>query len=590
MAKIKNIFSGIGSFIWSHRILSLIILIIIAVSPFAINYFSPKKTTVSYVTQAVKNGNISISVSGTGQVSSSKQIDLTSEVSGTVTGEYVKVGETVNKGDLLFKINSTDAAQKVKNAQLSLESAELALEDLKSPADELTLVQSENALISAQQTKTDAETNLEKAYEDGFNSTSNAFLDLPSIMTGLNNILFSDNLSLNGSQENIDYYAASASYYNDKGGQYKEDAYNKYLAAKQAYEKSIADYKATSRFSDKAAIEALIAETYDTTKSIAEAIKSADNLIELYEYSLSNKQLSYNSIADTHLSSLNNYTSKINSHLSSLFSAKNTINQDKDSIVSADRSIKEKELSLQKVKDGATDLEIKAKELSIEQQKQSLAEAQTTLSKYSIRAPFSGIISSVGVDVGDSANSGTALGSIITSKMIATITLNEVDIAKVKVGQKVELTFDALDNQVIEGEVAEVDAIGTVSQGVVSYSVKISFDTDNESVKPGMSISAGIVSESVSNVLVIPSSAVKTMGGKSIVEVMNSDGKIEKKTVEVGITDDTSIEIKSGLALGDKVVTGTSTKTTTKTTTTKTTTTTNQGGPGGAGDMMMLTR
>jgi HlyD family secretion protein len=575
---------------WGHKILSIIILIIIVSSPFAINYFFPKKTTVSYVTQAVKNGNISISVSGTGQVSSLDEVSLTSEVAGKITGIYVENGEEVSKGDLLFKIDSSEGEKNLKSAQLALESAQLALEEMQEPIDELTLLQAENSLTEAKESKTKAESNLEKAYDDGFNSTSNAFLDLPSIMTGLNNILFSDNISVNGSQENVDYYASAAGYYDDKAVQYKEDVLEKYTTAKTKYEESIASYKAASRFSSKETIEALIVEAYDTTKAIAEAIKSANNLIELYKYTYSNRQQTYNTIADTHLSTLNGYTSKTNSHLSTLLSAKNTITDDKDNIVSADRNIKVKELSLEKTKEGSTDLEIRTQQLTVEQKEADLADAQETLSDYSIRAPFAGIISTVSVSKGDTASVNTAMGSIITHEKIATITLNEVDIAKIKVGQKVNITFDALDDLAVEGEVYEVDATGTVSQGVVSYSVKISFNTENENVKPGMSISANIISESVSDVLTIPSSAIKTIGGKSTVQVMNSDGKIERKTVEVGITDDASIEIKSGLALGDKVVTSTSaTKSTTKTTTTKTTTT-NQGGPGGAGDMMMLTR
>jgi len=361
------------------------------------------------------------------------------------------------------------------------------------------------------------------------------------------------------------------------------------VIAKDSYNKNIDNYRATSRFSDKETIETLITETYNTTKAIAETIKSANNLIELYRYTLSDKQMTYNSIADTHLSSLSGYTSKTNSHLSTLLSSENTITESKESIISAERSIKVKELSLEDIKEGATDLEIRTQELAVEQKEVALKEAQEAMAKYYIRAPFGGIIASVDIDSGENINSGTIMGSIITDEMIASITLNEVDIAKIKVGQKVDIILDALDDVTIEGEVAGVDATGTVSQGVVSYSVKISFTTDNESVKPGMSISTNIIIESVSDVLTIPNGAVKTVGGKSYVQVMNSKGGIERKTVETGITDDASIEIKIGLSEGDKVVT--STNSTTKTTTTKTTTTksTNQSGPPDGG-MMMITR
>jgi multidrug efflux pump subunit AcrA (membrane-fusion protein) len=134
-----------------------------------------------------------------------------------------------------------------------------------------------------------------------------------------------------------------------------------------------------------------------------------------------------------------------------------------------------------------------------------------------------------------------------------------------------------LDNVTVEGDVSEMDAVGTVSSGVVSYTVTISFETDNVSVKPGMSVTANIITNSATNVIIVPSSAVKTMGNKKYVEILNN-GVPEKKTVEVGISNDTSTEIKSGLNGGEKVVTSTVSsikKTTTSSSIKKINTTTN---------------
>lgn len=573
----------------SHKIISLIILFAVIASSIAVYVFLPKKENLTYITQVAKKGNISVSISGTGQVSSLKEVSISSKVSGDVIGVYVKSGENVNQGDTLFKMDSTDELKNVKSAELALESAQLVLEDMKSPVDELTLLQAENSLIEAQESKENSEDSLEKSYDDGFNNVSNAFLDLPSVMTGLNNLLFLKTLSSTDSQQNIDYYASAINFFNEyEGTKYRTEAYAKYVAAKAAYDATFAKYKATSRFSDKATIESLISETQDTVKSISDAIKSATNLIELYKYVLSNKQQDYNSVADTHIATLSGYTSKTNSHISTLLASKTSIEENKKSIESAVRSIKVKELSLEDIKEGYTDLEIRTQELAVEKAEQAVSDAKETYNNYWVRAPFSGTVASVDTIVGDSVNSGTIMGSIITKKMIATITLNEVDIANVEVGQKVNLTFDALNDLIVEGEVAEVDTVGTVSQGVVSYSIKISFDTDNKSVKPGMSITANIIVDSVSDVLTVPAAAVKTGRGISCVEVMNNEGVIDKKTVETGITDDATIEIKSGLNEGDKVIVSSSSSI--KKTTTKSTTTNNQQqGPGGV-DMMMITR
>jgi HlyD family secretion protein len=286
-------------------------------------------------------------------------------------------------------------------------------------------------------------------------------------------------------------------------------------------------------------------------------LRSINNLIEIYKYILSDKLGTYNPIADTHFSTLNGYTSKTNSHLLTLLSAKNSIDVNKDAIISSDRAIEVRELSLEKIKEGATDLEVRIKQLAVEQKQADLDDAQETLANYSIRSPFSGNISVVNVSEEDMVNVNAIMGSIITHEKIATIILNEVDIANVKVGQEANITFDALDDFTVKGEVYEVDTIGTANQGVVSYGVKIYFNTDNESVKPGMSISASLIIQSVSDVLVIPISAVKVMDEKSFVSVMNDDGTIERKIIEIGITDDYLIEVKNGLEIGDKIVTST---------------------------------
>ncbi|MFA5169298.1 MAG: efflux RND transporter periplasmic adaptor subunit [Candidatus Paceibacterota bacterium] len=585
-----KIFSKIKNFIFSHKILSAVILIAVIGSAAAVYFLLPKKESLTYVTQAVKKGDISVTISGTGQVSSLKEVNISSKVSGDVIGVYVESGDDVTEGDVLFKIDSTDELKNVKSAELALESAQLDLEEMTSPVDELTLLQAQNSLIEAQESKETAESNLEKSYDDGFNNVSNAFLELPSIMTGFSNVLFSTTIT--DSQQNIDYYASAIDYVSEyQGTKYRNEAYAKYEAAKAAYDKAFADYKAASRFSDKTTIESLIIETHDTVKTISDAIKSATNLIELYRYTMNDKQKTYDSTADTHITTLSGYTSNTNSQISTLLSSTTSIENYKKTIESSERSIKVKQLSLEDVEEGYTDLEIRTQELTVEKAEQALANEKVTYNNYWVKASFSGTISGVDTIVGDSVNSGTVMGSLITKKMIAEITLNEVDIASVEIGQRVDITFDALDDLSIEGEVAEVDAVGTVSQGVVSYTVKISFDTDNTSVKPGMSITANIIVDSVADVLTVPATAVKTMQKSSYVQVMNAEGVIERKTVETGLTDDTTIEIKSGLSEGDKVITSTSSST--KTTTTTKTNTTNsdtQQGPGGGMDMMMITR
>jgi len=267
-----------------------------------------------------------------------------------------------------------------------------------------------------------------------------------------------------------------------------------------------------------------------------------------------------------------------------LLSSTNSITSNKTSISNATRTIAENELSFQKFQAGADSLDIRNSKINITQKENALADAQTTLSNYYLRAPFDGTVAKISAEKGDSVSGGTSVATIITPQQIATLSLNEVDVAKVKVGQKATLTFDAVEDLTITGEVAEVDTIGTVTQGVATYAVKITFDTQDERIKPGMTVSATIVIDVKTDTLMIANSAIKTSsdGATSYVEMFSTtpSGATDtagilssippaQKTITIGISNDTETEILSGIKEGDLVVTRTTTgaQTTAKTTT-----------------------
>lgn len=209
------------------------------------------------------------------------------------------------------------------------------------------------------------------------------------------------------------------------------------------------------------------------------------------------------------------------------------------------------------------------KELTVKQKENILIDAKQMLSDYYITAPFDGTIANILGKVGDIA-SGT-LATIITKQKVAEISLNEVDVAKVKLGQKATLTFDAIPEISITGIVAQIDSISTVSQGVVTYIVTIALDKEEAQILPRMSVSADIITDSKQNVFLVPNSAVKTQASASYVEMFDmplpvplsgAQGSISaipprKQMVEIGISNDTMTEIISGLKEGDEIVTKT---------------------------------
>ncbi len=551
-------------------------------------------TEVRYVLATVEKGTLIASVSGSGQISAINKVDIKSKASGDVVYVGVKKGQEVKSGALLAQIDARDAQKSVRDAETSLETAKLELDELLEPLDELTLLQAEDSLIQAKESKQKAEQSLTKAYEDGFNAVVSAFFDLPTIMTELDDILHGT--AINRSQENISAYADLVRGYEEaKVTQYKNSAALSYTAARLAYDKNFQNYKAASRYSDTATIEALVNETYEAAKKISEAIKNTDNLISFVKDTLTGRGQSAPTITATHQSTIKTDTSKTNSILSSLLSIKSTIETSRDTIISSERTIKQKELSLEDLKDGADELAVRAKKIAVEQKEDALTTAKENLANYFIRAPFDCVVADINIKKGESISSGAAVATVITKQKMAEISLNEVDVAKVKVGQKATLTFDAVEDLSITGQVAEIDTLGTVSQGVVTYNVKIVFDTQDDRVKPGMSVAASIVTDVKTNVLMAPNSSIKSSGDATYVEILEgvavtdsgSAGIVSaapplQKTVQTGLANDSFTEIVSGLAEGDSIISRTITANSSAANTTQSTK-----GMGGGGMMMI---
>jgi hypothetical protein len=118
------------------------------------------------------------------------------------------------------------------------------------------------------------------------------------------------------------------------------------------------------------------------------------------------------------------------------------------------------------------------------------------------------------------------------------------------------MTFDAITDLTLTGKVEKVDTLGTSSQGVVTYSATIGFDALDERVRSEMSVNAVITINVKQDVVIVSSSAVKTEGTTSYVQILK-DGAPVKQTVEIGSSNDTQVEITSGLSEGTSVVTQT---------------------------------
>ncbi len=503
----------IKTYFLAHKAVSVIAIIVIIAGGYY-GYgkiFGSSGAKTSYVLAAVQKGTIITSVSGSGQISASDQVDIKPKVSGDVIWVGIKAAQEVGAGQALLSLDDTDAKKAIADAELAIEEAQLNLDKSTAQAP----IDYESKLESLQTAKD----NLVKEYEDIFSTVSNAFLSLPTIITYGQDVLYGKELSTNNvSQFNVDAYrdlfrtTADINLVNS----FADIAVKDYKAARDAYDNNFLQFKNLTLYSSESEKEEMLSTTLDTTRAVDQLIKSEINLLDTIIDIANQRSQNLSSTITTFQTNLRTYLTTANNNLSTLLSQQSSLKGAKTTITST-----ENDISILKINNptGANPIDLQISKNSIEQKKVALADLKTKLADYVIYAPFAGIITAVDAKKGDSVSSGTTLTTLITHQKIAEISLNEVDAAKVKVGQKVTLTFDAIEGLSITGEVAEIDTLGTVSQGVVNYAVKIVFDTQDERVKSGMSVSATIITEVKQDVLLVPNAAVKS-NNEQYVEVL----------------------------------------------------------------------
>lgn len=243
--------------------------------------------------------------------------------------------------------------------------------------------------------------------------------------------------------------------------------------------------------------------------------------------------------------------------------------------------------------------QVNSQSLKLQQSQLSISDLQKELADYMIYAPADGIFTmnassdtsasknssssstssnvSDKWQVGDEVKAGQIVGIIDDSAgMVVTVPVDEVDIAKVKLGQKADITFDALPDQIYTGSVSDISDEGVVANSAATFDVKVALDK-TDGVKTGMTANVEILVNHKEGALLVPIEAVQDRNGRKFV-ILDTGGAVggadnsransgtesgsragnatggRMTRVETGLYNETSIEIVSGVKEGDKVV------------------------------------
>ena len=524
----------------------IVILIIIAGTTY---YFARKRSTPTvartpYVT--VTRGNISMHIDGTGNLDADKRV-ITLKGNGTVKKVYHKVGDKVKAGELLYQIEDDNLNQQLQDALINLELAQEQLDnDTKSYNDTISkqnIISSYSGIVDSINVKVGQDVNPGTVIAV-ITDYSNASIKVP----------------FNGSQINNIKVGQSADVY----------LYNSYTTVKG----TVTDVSTQ-------AVPVNGASYYYVTVSLPNQGALTDGMtvqVTVHtnvgdERAIQNGTLS--------VKNSNTVTASIQGTIAS-------INVKEGQKISAGTLIAT-------LTSDVNDIQIKNDNLKLQQAQSNYDNIQSQINSLNIYAPIDGVIISQNINEGDElsgqsssnySSSGNSGGNFNTSNSSSTsvsnlssvtdqsdtavivnnnnysvdVPIDEIDISKIKIGQKATLTTDDLQGETFEGTVTEISSIPTIQNNVASYDVTVSLPYTDK-LKLGQTMNVSIVVAQKEDTLLLPIEAVQTNGNNKYVILYNennsnSNGEQARniKQVQTGLYNDKYIEILSGLNDGDKVL------------------------------------
>lgn len=458
-------------------------------------------------TATVKRGDIKLLVSGTGYVYYDKTSSIVSKVSSKVTNVYFNEGDRVKKGDLICEFDDSAAKIDMEQKKNALVQNQLSNKVSTIQVDKLTIKTPFTGQISNITVKegdivqrggelfTIADTSKLKLLVE-FNATD---IDKISVNQAINVNL----TSLMQSTTGIVTYKSNKAISTSSGGKL-------YTAEIQINNPG----GVTEGMNASASIDTSTGSLSSTNTGTLEYIKKTSVISETG-------------------GTVNNISIKKNQQVNS---------GEKVIIIKNDDVTINKEISNSNI----TGSQIQ------------IASSENQLGYYKIYAPIDGIIAVQSMKVGNSVSIGEPVTTIKEKSVVQVdVDIDELDIDKVAIGQKVQLTVDALTETItnpIEGEVVKIPLDGISKNGVTNFAVTVRIKERQEMLKGGMNVSADIEAKSTVNALYLPKEAIIKSEGKSIVMVKEGQQDATQKAVEVGVRNGSIVEIRSGLKEGNIVI------------------------------------
>lgn len=230
---------------------------------------------------------------------------------------------------------------------------------------------------------------------------------------------------------------------------------------------------------------------------------------------------------------------------------------DAGGIASANAALVQAQQQLNRLRNGPSDFDLQAAQINLGLAQLAVDQAQAALDRATLAAPFAGVIASSALVVGEfPPTSAPALLLVDDAALYVDLAVDETDVVKLSLGQPVELSFDALPDAAISGQVLRIGAQPTIVGQLVTYPVRVSLDPTDEPVRIGMSATATIVVDQVDEVLVVPNKFIRIdrTTQQAYVTIPAENGGYSEIPVQLGLRSELASQISAGLSAGQTLV------------------------------------
>lgn len=521
----RNILSKIVLFIKTRKSLSITLAILAIILLFVIfkGNGSPAGTFV-----AVVKGTITQEVSVTGKIKPVSNVTLAFERAGRITSVGASVGDTVSAGKVLASIDTSELYAQLLQAQANLQAQKARLRELENGS------RPEEISISEAQFES-AKTSLENARRGVIDALNNSYTSADDSVRNKADKFFNNPRGLTPTL-NLTVYEP----------QLKTDIEN----LRPVIESNLSEWKS-------------YLNTLSANKDLYEYTENSFPYLNTIKNMLDKMALVVNSMnVDSYKTDISTARTEISSAITNIYTAREKLNTSESNYVLA-----EKNLDLKRA--GYLPEQISAQESQVNGADASAGLIQAQISKSSIVAPISGIITRQDAKVGEIASAFSPIISVMSeSAMEIEANVPEVDMAKISVGNPVKIMLDAIPNETFNGKVTYIDPAETVIDGVVNFKIKTVLEVQNPRVKSGLTANLDISTLSKNDVLILPQyaiiendsgtfvkRAIVKPGSSALANITSSNAKTEEIPVKLGLSSaDGMVEILSGLSEGDQVL------------------------------------